>query len=415
MKPKSLALRWKVLGIALTAASFNVAALSRIARQFGLLSVIALLPACNTLPVSDVSTAQRQALINEVLSGHAVLGRSYSPAELPQDDILHLTPEMEDFVERYVQPVRSRYARSSSLLRAVLSPGMLGVNYSEDDTKTAEEAFRARSANCLGFSNLFIALAREAGLKAYYQDVLVAPEWDLNDGVVNLRRHINVIIHGGGDFDQVIDISRSRRNLVRLESKRLTDRQAFAQYYNNIAIDHMFAEDYETAFLYSRKALMLDKRSAFIWSNLGVIVSRVGKVEHAEAVLLKAASLNGSERAALVNLSALYRARGQLELAQKYEDKVQIHRARNPYYLMISAGQAHASGESVEALRLLKKAIKLKTDEARIFELLARVYQELGQLELAVEAVASAIDVADTERQRNEYDELLRELRLSMR
>jgi len=415
MRSKSGALRETVRGKALTAAPFNDAVLSSVSRLCALLCAGAALLACSALPESDVSAAQRQALISEVLSGHAVLGRSYSPAELPNDDILHLTPEMEDFVERYVRPVRSRYARSSSLLRAVLSPGLLGVHYSEQDTKTAEDAFRARSANCLGFSNLFIALAREAGLKAYYQDVLVAPQWDLNDGVVNLRRHINVLIQGGGDFDQVIDISRTRSNLVRLESKRLTDRQAFAQYYNNLAMDHMFAEDFETAFLYSRKALMLDRRSAFIWSNLGVIVSRVGKVEHAEAVLLKAASLNGSERAALVNLSALYRARGQFELAQKYEDKVQVHRARNPYYLMMTAGQAHSSGESIEALRLLKKAIKLKKDEARIFELLARVYQELGQLELAVEAVASAIEVAETERQRKEYDELLRELRVGMR
>lgn len=375
------------------------------------LAVFLLLQACSGNPtLSRAESLEGRPLIAEIWSGEAVLGRELQAGELPHYDILHVTDEMRDFVDRYVRQHRTKTGRAAKLLRAVLTPGLLGIVYSEEQTHTAEQAFRSQQANCLGFSNLFIALAREAGLKAYYQDVLVAPDWDLNEGSMTLRRHVNVLIKVSRRLDQVVDISRTRQNIVRLDATQLTDNQAFAQYYNNRSVDYLYQQDYQRAYLYARKALDLDARSAFIWSNIGVILSRVDQLEHAEAALLHAVKLNSAEQAALVNLTSIYRARGDVDKMAYYEKQVRRYRARNPYYLLLSARKAYNEAEYPEAMSLLRKAVSIKRDEALLFELKARTHLRLGEQGKAIKALQKAIDVAETVAQRSEYSELLSEL-----
>jgi len=81
-------------------------------------------------------------------------------------DVLEVTPEMEAFLERYIMPYSNLETRLNLLTLAVTSSGVLGFDYDEARTLTAAQAFDTRSGNCIGFANMMIALAREAGLEA---------------------------------------------------------------------------------------------------------------------------------------------------------------------------------------------------------------------------------------------------------
>ncbi len=378
------------------------------ARCSFLLCLIVLAASCASVsrPESATSSAD-QVLLEEVLNGVAMLGRPFAAEELPDEDILAIDEGMREFLRRHVIPYKTKTAKVSNLLRAVLSPGVLGLRYDDTQTKTAVGAFQSQRANCLAFSNLFVALAREAGLRAYYQDVLVAPEWELESGSMTLRRHVNVKIKISRQYDQVVDISRAQNNVLRLESSKLTDDQAFAQYYNNRSIDYLHLKNYEQSYLYARKALMLDPKAAFVWSNLGVILSRIEKIEHAEAALLKAVELNSEEQAALSNLASMYRAQGDLAAADFYDQQVKRYRAKNPYYLLLAARDAFHNSDYDTAMSMLRKALLLKHDEALLHELKSRTHLALGERLGAIKALQKAIEVAETVSQQRQYGERL--------
>ena len=109
-------------------------------------------------------------------------------------DVLEVTPEMEAFLERYILPYSNLETRLNLLTLAVTSSGVLGFYYDEARTLTAAQAFNTRSGNCIGFANMMIALAREAGLEADYQEVFRRPEWTSREDTLLLIKHINVVV-----------------------------------------------------------------------------------------------------------------------------------------------------------------------------------------------------------------------------
>ena len=73
-------------------------------------------------------------------------------------------------------------------------------------TRTASDTFHDRQGNCLSFTMLFVALAREAGLTANYQSVQVQPTW-ANDGQVVIASHVNAVVRTGFGEETVVDFN----------------------------------------------------------------------------------------------------------------------------------------------------------------------------------------------------------------
>lgn len=381
--------------------------LVRISLIARLLAILSALSACSAQP--SVSPDSYPLLL-EALSGEAILGRPYQAHELPQQDILALTEQMRAFVESSTGGVKDRAARSRRLLRSVMAPGLLGIRYGEEHTLSASDVFRTQSANCLAFSNLFVALAREAGLKAQFQDVLVAPDWEMKDGSVTLRRHVNVVVDVSRGMSQVIDLGEARLNLLRLKSRRMTDDEAFAQFYNNLAIDYLHERDFQRSFFHIRKALTLDPNAAFIWSNLGVLLSRVNKLEHAESALLFAIELDAGEYASMVNLAAIYKAQERTEEAQLFAAKVERYRQQNPYFLLLTAREHYQAENFNAALKVLRRAINLKPEEALLHELLAKTHLRMDNKDAAKEALQKAAELSESIESRRRYNRKLDKL-----
>ncbi|MCZ7651246.1 MAG: transglutaminase-like domain-containing protein [Thermoanaerobaculia bacterium] len=67
--------------------------------------------------------------------------------------------------------------RLQQLLLALLQRDGRELRYDRDRTSTAIEVWRDGVANCLSFTHLFVALAREIGLPVYYLRVMDAPRY----------------------------------------------------------------------------------------------------------------------------------------------------------------------------------------------------------------------------------------------
>jgi len=348
------------------------------------LCLLALVTACTT-PLSP-----RQPLLaeRELLFGSAAVSNSDPPVPLAGDAAFGLDDNMRAFVATHVHghPADERLAR---LLLAMKARGLASLAYDDGITRSARATFYAGSANCLSFTMLFVALAREAGLRVSYQEVDVPPSWSKNGEVVVVRNHINALVETPSGRDYIVDF-----NLVDFSQdylrRRIPDERAQALFYNNLAAEGLVRKDYDTSFRYLREALRLDQKSTPTWSNLGLWYLRMGHREHAEAAYLRALDAKPRDPTVLTNLAALYANSGRHELADAYRQRIHSYQQSNPYYHFATARSAFEQRRFNAALANLRRAVRLKADDHEFHLLSGLAYLELGRPSAAERSFARA-------------------------
>ena len=336
---------------------------------------------------------------SELVSGAAlVLTPSERPIVIPSsDETFALDAEMESFVAP-LKNVREPRQRMQALIQALEARGMFSLEYAEV-TRTASDTFHDRQGNCLSFTMLFVTLARAVGLQANYQTVVVPPTWS-NDGQVVVASHVNTVVRTGRGEETIVDFN-IRPYQSEHRSRRVGDSYALALFYTNLGAEAMLRNDDAAALVYLREAARVRSDIAGVWVDLGVLYARHGHYEHAEAAYLRALDVDDDEPSALTNLSLVYDALGERELAAEYRDRVQSYRERNPYYHFASATQAYEQQQFAEALTSLRKALRLKSDEEEFYELRGKVQTALGKSRDATQSFELARSYAEAEQQRS--------------
>jgi Flp pilus assembly protein TadD len=311
-------------------------------------------------------------------------------------DVLEVTPAMEEFLDRYVLKYSHPQTRMELLALAVSRAGVLNFQYDETRTLTASEAFEARSGNCIGFANMMIALAREAGLNAYYQEVFIRPEWsNFTDDTLLLVKHVNVVIETPR-MSWVVDVSGIT---IRPSERRriIADSYAKALYLNNIAVESLLENDLPTAYAYMRSAIESDSRASDPWVNLGVVYGRNDQLDDAVFAFNQALNIDSSEHSAMSNLYEVYIEQQNFESAAELASKVEKYRRNNPYYLLKLSDEALEHKRYEESISLLQSAIKKKEDDHKLLFALAKTQYLSGELAAAQNSLRRARELAPKE------------------
>ena len=98
-------------------------------------------------------------------------------------------------------------------------------------------------------------------------------------------------------------------------------------------------------------------------------------MEIAEAVYLKALSIDPSDLTLLNNLAGIYKQMGREAETSVYRARVKKYRESNPYYLYQMAMRAKGEGRWDEATDWIIKAISKQKAEERFYRLAAEVYE----------------------------------------
>lgn len=329
--------------------------------------------------------------------------------DLSEVDILELTPEMRAFVDERIKPHLGPKARLRELTYAVMDEGIFEIVY-EEKTRTALETFLSRRGNCMSFTNLFVALARYAELDAHYQEVDVPPMWSFAGESFVINRHINVFVNLGYDSVRVVDFNINDFT-TEYDSRIVSDARARAHYFNNIGAEAMLDGNVAEAFGNIRQSILEDDTFSPSWVNLGSLYRRAGNSRYAEAAYVTALRVNEESLVAMSNLASLYRANGQEELAQQYDQQVREHRNRNPYYHFYLATEAFTNAHYQQAIENLRRAIRLRDDEPRFYSLLSITYLMSGDKREALrwmeEAEKVAVEAAEKERYHKKLEVLM--------
>lgn len=367
-------------------------------RHAVLVALAALAAGCAArMPVSDARASISSA---DLLRAEPVTGVA-DPAPLPDADPLGLDGDMRRFVAEHVTMRASRDRRLRQLAQAVVGSDEFTVEY-DVRTYTAAEAFHLREANCLSFTNMFIALAREAGLKASYEEVDVPPDWTRSGDTLVLNRHVNAVIPAEGGGDHVVDFNMADFR-ASYDRHRISDARAMAHYYSNIGVERMQAGETIEALRYFRKAVGQDPRFAMPWINLGILYLRAGAPDFARAAWWHSLELSPDDPVAMSNLERQYRQLGELTIADELRGRIERYRMQNPYYRYYLARQAFDRADYETAIRHLKFAVRKKKNEDRFLALLGLSYLRRGDREAAQRWIARAEEVAGDSELRSGY------------
>ena len=305
--------------------------------------------------------------------------------------VLALTPKMRLFANKAVSRRLLPPDRARRLIRVLEKGDFFGENYYTADTLTAREVFEERSGNCLSYTNLFVALARELGLNAYFQMTRLPSVWSAEKGYVVRSRHINVLISDPRttSADWVTVDFNTVAGSTGYPQTPVSDAIALSSFYNNLAVEKLYAGDFEAAVAYLAQAIEVEPNNTDAWVNLAAVYSRHNKLDEMQAAFEAALRAEPGNESALNGLMRLHKSQGELLKSEYYKNEIRTRRYNDPYYQFARAQAAYDQGAFRQSLQHVNRALELKK-RGTFYYLRALVHYTQGDLTLASENLAQA-------------------------
>lgn len=313
--------------------------------------------------------------------------------QVPTDpgELLQVDEPMRRFFAERLRPHRGRADQLRALINAIMQPDGLAFTYDRELTLGARETFRQRRGNCVSYSFLVVALARDFGFEVSFQNVNKPLQWDRIGDLVISVRHMNVRVDLGREY-YLIDLQPDvLADTVRADLRVIRDKRAFAEFYDTAGFFELLHGRPEAALQYMILATTLDPDFAHAWANRAVMHSRFGSFGEARACFERSLQADPKDLFALEGYVGLLQRLGtkdDLRIAAKYERRAQSVRNRNPYYQQALAERALERADVSAAEKLLRRAITLKDDEPQFYEQWIKVLLQLGQADDARRATA---------------------------
>ncbi len=315
------------------------------------------------------------------------------PAPAPTQ-VLSLPAELRArFHAEVMARTRTPEQRLDRLVAFVFEPQGLGMTYAHEGTYTVEQSYAMRKANCLGFTLLFLALAREAGLDARPQEIRQTLNWHQDNGTLYLSSHVNTLVRIG---TQRFSLDVARDTLIARHSPEvISDQRLMAHYYNNLAMDQL-AQDHNTAAqTLMQRSLELDPDVAALWNNVGVLRRRQGDDLAAELAYQQALRLDPRESGALFNLANLRRGLGDDTGAAEYQRRLARLQQKDPFHHFLLATDFDLAGDYPQAIAHYLVAIRWYDHEPRFYAALAQAYLHNGEVKRAAKALERAAALSE--------------------
>ncbi|WP_339668869.1 hypothetical protein [Dasania marina] len=341
------------------------------------------------------------------------LSAQQAQLQINDSEFRALSDETLAYFKKYLLDNMHPRQTAIQLRNLIHSPAFLNFEYAEDKTYGAQQAYDKTQGNCIAYSHLYISLARQLGLKAHYQVIESDPTMVLRDKKISLFIHVNAVVPLSNGHSFTADTVPEQQHLIK-RGQIISDNSADALHYNNLAIDAMFKDDYLTSYRYLAKAINLDSQLSLLWSNIGALFRKNQQLPAAELSLHNSLALDPQAYPALNNLAVLYQQKNNSVKIQYYLNKIKAYRASNPYHHYNLALLAISDEDYPQALKAIKKAIRLKSDEAEFYYQQSLIYQQLQQLVQSREALMLAIVNSQDKKRLCAYQKQLRLLNQQM-
>jgi tetratricopeptide (TPR) repeat protein len=357
-------------------------------RPLSVATVLVVLAGCAHQPSFDSVAALREVYASQV--GAAGAASVEVPFELDADIVQTLAT--------IVPPEGTVQRRVNRLIDFVFAG--LELRYALAPTRNAVQTYRAREGNCLSFVNLFVGMARQQRLPAFYVEVTDLQRWSYRNGMVISQGHIVGGLYVNGllqTFDFLPYRPKSYRDFAPID-----DRTAAAHYFNNLGAEALLQGDLDTAYRHLQTATGVVPDFVKAINNLAVTLARRSEPEAAIALCRKGLELEPDNVALLSNLARFHQERGELAESAAILTRIEEVNTANPYFYIFRGETALASGDHQAALAYMTEALRRDSELPAVHIGLAKVYLALGDLDKARRQVERALrlDATDAEARR---------------
>jgi Flp pilus assembly protein TadD len=265
-----------------------------------------------------------------------------------------LTDAMRAWAHEQVPESLPDAERLRLLFAALQDPDRLGLTYEPGNTATAIEVFETRRFNCLSFSHLFVAMARELGMPVYYMSVPGRDGYSDRGDLVVVSGHVTAG-YGFGPTRLVLEYN-TGRDMDLKGARPITDERALALFYGGRGVEQMLAGDDGAARRWLEIAVVIDPEYADGWTNLGVARRRSGDLEAAEQAYRTAIELDPESVNAYHNLVSLFRIQGNRDASHELLALLDRRSTRNPFIYLALGDASLDEGRIEEARRFYRRA-----------------------------------------------------------
>ena len=235
----------------------------------------------------------------------------FSPPAFPVEpqDAMAVSPQMHRYVSTQLGNVMRYGDPKQRLVDALYRRDQLRLEYDSDVTRTAAQAFEARSGNCLALVLMTAAFAKELGIPVRYQLVVGDEVWDRTADLYVAVGHINLTLadrsawlaQGASSEDPLtVDFEPSHPDRAR-RTRSIPERTVVAMFLNNRAVETLTRGDVDQAYAYARAAVLKDPQLAAGYLTLAVLYRSRHQFELADRALLHVLAIDPSSTKAMAN------------------------------------------------------------------------------------------------------------------
>ena len=329
--------------------------------------------------------------------------------------------EMQRFLHNDIAQQLRRKGQTRGLFDALYDKTQLRLEYDSAHTRTASEAFAARSGNCLSLVIMTAAFAKELGMFVYYQGVDVEENWLRKGDVYFSSGHVNITLgrkppnmRSSDDRADLltIDFTPLSANAVQ-RGWHLSEATIVAMYMNNRAAETLAAGRTSEAYWWAREALRHDGNFTPAYITLGVVYRRSGHPRHAETALREVLARDADNVTALANLTLVLNDLGRSAELASVTQQLKRLVPYEPYHFFKLGQTAMREKNFGIARDLFAREVNRQPYNPEFHYWLASAHIALNEKDKALRHITLAIDTSNTFQEQGIYAAKLERIRTS--
>jgi len=298
---------------------------------------------------------------------------------------------MKQFIATEIVSQLRSTSHQRALFNALYNKAQLRLEYDSSYTRTASEAFAARSGNCLSLVIMTAALAKEMGLSVQYQKVITKEDWSRNGGLYFASGHVNIVLgkkrfdeknHFDQNYQMTIDFL-PPQDTASQRTIDLEENTIIAMYMNNRAAESLVRNQIDQAYWWAKEAIKADPQFSYSYNTLGVIYMRHKQYLDAYRTLDMALQTDPDSLVAMSNMVQTLENLGRNAEASILNEQLLSKQPYPPFHFFNLGVKAMEENDFQRAKILFQRELKRAPDYHEFHFWLGLAHFRLGELDAA--------------------------------
>jgi Flp pilus assembly protein TadD len=299
---------------------------------------ILLLAACASVPPTNIADEPaRPSLYDDA---------SFAPSSVAvsPEEIFALSPEMRNFLDTQIARRVTTEGKVPALVDALFDKSTIKFSYNAAETTNAAGVFASHSGNCLSYTIMTAAFAREMHIPVQFHVATFADVWDRSNDTDFLIGHVNLTL--GFNYRKATDQQAQLVDFTAMNNAHgqllddIGEDVIVSMYLNNRAAEAMAHGKIDDAYWWARAATQSSPSFIAAYNTLGVIYMNHHNPAMAARVFERVLEREPENVLALSNESLALKAQGRTAEAAAMATRLAQIQPNPPFYYFTLGIQA---------------------------------------------------------------------------